>query len=406
MSAQALPEELLELIFDHIDEKLQLSRCSLVCRAWLFPSSRLLFRELNLQTQHESPNKTCRNWGNYFLRAVKASARMQNCVRKLSLSLPLPEFWHKWRVWPTSVLLETLRLFPNLKSITLTRLNFKHDTISSSLAPRCPEYGLSLDTVELHDVPSLSICHSQVEESGASESTGLAKFLGLFTSIRVLSIEDYVLPYRYPTIRRAVAPIPLPRQTPLKLEELHLKGESSAKMLGALKEMVDPRHLRVLFVELNAPVLSLANEFVGCMTALQTVRFLVREDLNETRPATVVNLSACAELKSISIPYLRNSGNQVEAINAYIGCTVVPILSTAPPSVRYIHLSLEMDPLYAGSAVLRRVDWTSFSRSLERFPELEVVELSSSGNHGWTSGMMEVVKGELSPATRRALQFT
>ncbi|EKM60261.1 uncharacterized protein PHACADRAFT_203506 [Phanerochaete carnosa HHB-10118-sp] len=406
MSAQALPEELLELILHHIDDKSQLSCCSLVCRVWLFPSSRLLFRklELNVQPQPESPDTACHNWHDY-LKAMKASARIQHCVRKLSFYSSKG----KWPVWPASILLETLRTLPNLKSITLARLNFSFDDdISPSpLVSHWLEDGLSLDTVELRDISSLGTYHGQAAESGASESMGLAAILGLFTSIRFLSIRYTMLPRRYPATWHGFAPIPLPRQTPLKLEELHLKGELGAKMLGALKEMVDSHHLRVLFVELSAPVLSLADEFVRRMTALQTVRFAIRGDLMEMRLAILVNLSACAELKSICIcPFRYYPYNQVEATNVYIGCTVVSILSTAPPSVRWIRLYLDTVVIYPSLTVLRQVDWTSFSRSLERLSQLEVLELSPWLSSRWTNDMIEVVKGELSPATRQALQFT
>lgn len=58
-----------------------------------------------------------------------------------------------------------------------------------------------------------------------------------------------------------------------------------------------------------------------------------------------------------------------------------------------------------GPDVLRQVDWSSFSSDLERFPQLEAVELNSNSSFSWTNEMMEVVQGELSPATQRALQF-
>ena len=71
MSAQTLPEELLELVFDDLhDDKASLSRCSCVCRAWLSQSSRFLFRDLKLQPQLESPDPSYANWYEYFLKAV------------------------------------------------------------------------------------------------------------------------------------------------------------------------------------------------------------------------------------------------------------------------------------------------------------------------------------------------
>ena len=73
MLTQTLPEELLDLIFGCMhDDKVSLSHCSRVCRTWLSPSSRYLFRELDVHPQPESPDTTTSDWYAYFLHGMRA----------------------------------------------------------------------------------------------------------------------------------------------------------------------------------------------------------------------------------------------------------------------------------------------------------------------------------------------
>ena len=280
MFAQTLPEELLELIFGFMhDDKESLSHCSRVCHAWLPPSSRLLFHKLH---EHwyplESPDAIKSDWCADFLKELKTRERAQSCVQHLVLS---SERFDCLPVCRASSLREILQTLPNLKSFAFPYLEFVHDTSASSSLSDGLGNKLSLDTVTLSYVLTLTTRHGQVAESDASESTGLAEFLGLFERIGALHIANGALPWTYPFTYHLLNAklVPLPRLTPLWVEELHLAEFQGAKMLGVLKETVDPRGLHMLAVELRPEMLVPADAFLKRMTELRRVRFTMSIDL-------------------------------------------------------------------------------------------------------------------------------
>ena len=258
---------------------MSLSHCSRVCRTWLFPSSRFLFRELDVHPQPELPDATTSDWYVYFLHGMRACKRVQAYVRHLTFSSKLPGQSNP--ACPASTLHETLMALPDLKSFSLAYLDFIDDTPASTSLSDRPRAKLSLDTINLRGVLSLSAYRGQAVRGDSSESTGLAEFLSLFEHIGALYIENSLklLRLEYPgawLVLQAV-PVPLPRQALLRVEELHLVGSGDVKMLEALKDTIDPRYLRTLAVDLEVP--SLIDEFLQRMTGLQSVCFVMKVSL-------------------------------------------------------------------------------------------------------------------------------
>ncbi|GJE89294.1 hypothetical protein PsYK624_053910 [Phanerochaete sordida] len=343
-------------------------------------------------------------WYQHLSQTIKRSRRVQECVKSLDFT---SEGSNGQPACPASTLSEMLGAFTNLRSFKLAYLDFVYDIspFPETHHPQC--HGASLGSVNLTNVVGTSSYRGQVVESGAAESTGLANFLSLFDSIQVLTIDNRALPYIYPITWHLLeaTPVPCPRPILLKLQELQLMGQLSAKLLGALEGIVDPAFLSTLSVELSPAVLLLVDRFLQRMTRLQSIDFSIRADVIGTTSTLFPRLQPCSALRTLHItPPSYHWSREGESVNARIWKTVVDIIANAPPSLQAVHINVRM--LLPDAHAHRRIDWPSLGAALERLPRLEIAELKADGQFSWSDEMKAVVLGGQPRAAQQALRFT
>jgi hypothetical protein len=108
---QRLPLELVDAILEYLtDDKLVLAACCLVCKAWIYPSRRCLFADVEIRNQ---------NTARHALLSSSTTWSISPYVRRLRLiGLLSLSFWNEK--------LPHLRSLKNLRSLTITSLHWHH----------------------------------------------------------------------------------------------------------------------------------------------------------------------------------------------------------------------------------------------------------------------------------------
>ena len=170
-----LPQELVDLVLGCLDDKQNLSQCSLVCREWIYPAQRHLFHSIFLSEERvnrieDSKLGEMLSQGSYLVAFVQELTLMR-C------------YAHTVPVVDLGTLIWAISSLPNLQSLHLCGVNLKPPQIQRELyLPSCGPT-MRLDLLKLSDVTVVV----------TQDSPHACSFLGLvgsFHSIRRLEIVN------------------------------------------------------------------------------------------------------------------------------------------------------------------------------------------------------------------------
>lgn len=129
-----LPQELSDIIIDHIDDRPTLTSCALVNKAWMHYARFHIFRRVVAQYNAHKPGVTPKSESEYgFLTdIISLGEDVTSLVREVHLTPP--------SIAPTAPLFESLvvtllRSFPKLTSLVLEQVEFKFTEPTTTLDP-------------------------------------------------------------------------------------------------------------------------------------------------------------------------------------------------------------------------------------------------------------------------------
>ena len=170
-----LPQELVDLVLGCLDDRQDISQCSLVCREWIYPAQRHLFHSIFLSEERvnrieDSKLGEMLSQGSYLVAFVQELTLMR-C------------YAHTVPVVDLGTLIWAISSLPNLQSLHLCGVNLKPPQIQRELyLPSCGPT-MRLDLLKLSDVTVVV----------TQDSPHACSFLGLvgsFHSIRRLEIVN------------------------------------------------------------------------------------------------------------------------------------------------------------------------------------------------------------------------
>ena len=280
MTISYIPQELIDLILEYLhNDKRALAVCSLVRRSWIPSSSRELFRELSLRLPDPDSCQSSSHWSESFLVTLLGSERVRSRVHVLTFRSDSANGRAQCSL---AVLQYILSVLPRLEKFKIQDVNISAHVPSKLVCGLPPvEAPLQLQVVDVCNILDFSTYRGVVAEVEGVESTGLAEFLNIFSTIGELQIDNGALPPMNPIVWHLLEanPIPLPRQIPLHVETLTLAGSQATRMLNVLYSMTDRTTLRELTVELSPRMIAPINHFLAMMQNLEVVNFTLRHDI-------------------------------------------------------------------------------------------------------------------------------
>lgn len=170
MSPKGLPGDVLYIIFGLLEPHKDLPDCTLVSRAWLFPSRRHLFRRIRIINNDPKPKRNLLG----FLEFLRHSPHVREDIRNLDITNSFLPHGPQFNV-QLGDLSEILENLPYLRSLTLHGLRF--------LECRCPEKLIS-KPFALEEL----VVSGERKEVGANGS--LVTLLSLFSDVERLHVNN------------------------------------------------------------------------------------------------------------------------------------------------------------------------------------------------------------------------
>ncbi|TCD70161.1 hypothetical protein EIP91_004631 [Steccherinum ochraceum] len=349
-----IPPELADNVIDELcDDKLALLTSAVVCKGWLSRSRFHLFHTITLMCTAEDFNAP------NFLEFLDHSPHLAVYVRILSLQAqhrprshlvwfpphsPIPQHF-----MPLQLLSSLVNRFPHLSGLEMHGIYWSpahdpHEVTEEKIddlhltAPACP----SIRTLTISTVRTVQ------------RIPGFHSIFHLFPNLNTVSIEHSLMHIMFPAPEEATHFPP-----DVRLDKLTIVGDTP---IIPMNKIVPPSAVAQLR-ELHCPPDYLLHPIVNdAKDGLQTASLDI--DIHYD-----FSLSCCARLHTLRVW----SSTRVSNGRNY-GIVVPRVLFKSPPTLKRITLILPSGPTFTAEHV-SFWDWNHINSMLERFPELELLEV-------------------------------